>query len=63
MKHLHSELPKDIQCGSYTSLKELAKELPAKLKSGDILLIKGSFYLTRLYHFTQHLREGTLDAI
>jgi UDP-N-acetylmuramoyl-tripeptide--D-alanyl-D-alanine ligase len=63
MKHLQAELPKDKQYGNYTSLKELAKELPIKLESGDILLIKGSFYLTRLFYFTQHLREGTLDAI
>lgn len=63
MQNLQVALPKDKQYGSYTSLKELAKELPNKLESGDILLIKGSFYLTRLFYFTQHLREGTLDAI
>jgi UDP-N-acetylmuramoyl-tripeptide--D-alanyl-D-alanine ligase len=63
MKHLQETLPDNKQYGHYISLKELAKDLPIKLKSDDILLIKGSFYLTKLYHFTQHLREGTLDAL
>ena len=63
MKHLHKSLPTQKQYGSYFTLKELAIDLPNKLKNGDILLIKGSFYLTRLYYFTQHLREGTLSAL
>lgn len=63
MSYLHEILPKDKQYGSYLNLKDLAKDLPDKLKDNDIVLIKGSFYLTRLYYFTQHLIEGTLNAL
>jgi UDP-N-acetylmuramoyl-tripeptide--D-alanyl-D-alanine ligase len=63
MRHLSESLPNNTEYGSYLDLKELARVLPTKLESGDVLLIKGSFYLTRLYYFTQHLREGTLDAL
>ncbi len=63
MSIMQNELPKDKRLGSYFDLKDLAKDLPDKLLSGDILLIKGSFYLTRLYEFTKHLSEGTLHAL
>lgn len=60
---LHDTLPMEKQFGKYINLKDLAKDLPEKLNNGDILLIKGSLYLTRLYYFTEHLLEGTLDAL
>ncbi len=63
MSVIHEALPQDKQFGSYLSLKDLAQALPSKLLTGDILLIKGSFYLTKLYGFTKHLSEGTLHAL
>lgn len=63
MSKLHDVLPEDKQFGKYLDLKDLARDLPGKLIENDIVLIKGSFYLTRLYYFTQHLIEGTLDAV
>ena len=63
MGELFLTLPEEIRLGSYKELKTLARDLPNLLQNGDILLIKGSHYLTRLYYFTQHLVEGTLDAI
>ena len=63
MAIMQDKLPKDKQIGSYFDLKDLAKDLPDKLLAGDVLLIKGSFYLTRLYEFTKHLSEGTLHVL
>jgi len=63
MGMLHETLPKEKQFGSYLTLKDLAAALPDKLLPNDILLIKGSYHLTKLYHFTKHLMEGTLDAL
>lgn len=63
MQHLQKALPIEVQYGSYLNLKDLAQDLPEKLLDGDVLLIKGSFYLTKLYHFTQHLIDGTLDKV
>lgn len=63
MKDLYEVLPEDKKLGHYLTLKDLAAELPSKLLDGDILLIKGSFYLTNLYKFTKHLSEGTLHAL
>ncbi|MCT4634791.1 MAG: UDP-N-acetylmuramoyl-tripeptide--D-alanyl-D-alanine ligase [Rickettsiales bacterium] len=63
MSNLYETLPEDKKLGKYLTLKELALELPDKLANGDVLLIKGSFYLTKLYWFTQHLMDGTLDII
>lgn len=63
MGELFKTLPKEIQLGAYKDLKTLAKDLPDLIQENDVLLIKGSFYLTRLFHFTQHLIEGTLDAV
>ena len=63
MSKLHEALPQSKRLGSYSNLKDLAKDLPDKLIDGDILLIKGSLYLTNLYGFTKHLSEGTLHAL
>ena len=63
MQALYKELPIEKQHGCYLTLETLKNDISNKLKNGDILLIKGSFYLTRLYYFTQHLIEGTLDAL
>lgn len=63
MQNLYAALPEDKKLGSYLTLKDLALELPNKLETGDILLIKGSFYLTKLYGFTKHLVDGTLDLL
>jgi UDP-N-acetylmuramoyl-tripeptide--D-alanyl-D-alanine ligase len=63
MKDLYESLPKDKQHGNYFTLKELADALPSKLEDADVVLIKGSFYLTKLYEFTNHLINGTLDKI
>lgn len=63
MQALFEALPVDKQYGNYFDAKTLRDELLKKLKDGDVLLIKGSFYLTKLYYFTQHLIEGTLDAL
>ena len=63
MNKLHEALPQSKRLGSYLNLKDLAKYLPDKLIDGDILLIKGSLYLTNLYGFTKHLSEGTLYAL
>ena len=63
MKDLYEALPEEKKLGHYLTLKELAIALPDKLQDGDIVLIKGSFYLTRLYDFTGHLISETLDKI
>ncbi len=63
MRNLYEVLPENKKFGSYLTLKDLANELPNKLIDGDILLIKGSLYLTNLYEFTKHLIEGKLDIL
>lgn len=63
MEDLYNILPSEKRMASITDLKILAKELPSYLQSGDILLIKGSYYLTNLYGFTKHLCENSLDKI
>jgi UDP-N-acetylmuramoyl-tripeptide--D-alanyl-D-alanine ligase len=63
MGQLHQTLTTEIQLGNYLTLAELAKDLPNKLIDGDILLIKGSHYLTNLYGFTKHLIDNTLHSI
>ena len=63
MLNLYEVLPEDKKLGSYLTLKDLAIALPDKLEDGDVLLIKGSLYLTNLYGFTKHLSEGTLDVL
>lgn len=63
MQNLYAALPENKKLGSYLTLKELALDLPNKLETGDALLIKGSFYLTKLYGFTKHLIDGTLNIL
>ena len=63
MGNLYQALPEDRRLGSYLTLKDLAIALPGKLIDGDILLIKGSLYLTNLYGFSKHLSENTLDVL
>lgn len=63
MSNLYEDLPEAKKLGQYLTLKELALELPDKLEEKDILLIKGSLYLTKLYGFTKHLMDGTLDVL
>lgn len=61
MQSLYQALPEEKKLGKYLHLKDLAQALPNLLETGDILLIKGSFYLTKLYYFTKYLSEGNLD--
>lgn len=63
MKSLYETLPVEVQLGHFTSLDELGKALPSLLEQEDVLLIKGSYYLTNLYHFTQKLKNGTLNVV
>jgi UDP-N-acetylmuramoyl-tripeptide--D-alanyl-D-alanine ligase len=63
MNYLYKTLPLEKRMGSYFHLKDLAKALPDKLANGDILLIKGSYYLTNLYKFTEHLIQGDLSSL
>ena len=59
MKALYEVLPEELKLGHFTSLDSLEKEFPSLINDGDTVLIKGSYYLTNLYHFTQKLREGS----
>lgn len=63
MKDLYEVLPEEKKLGHYLTLKELAKNLADMLQNNDILLMKGSLYLTNFYGFTEHLIKGTLDKI
>lgn len=63
MEDLYNVLPIEKRIASISDLKTLSKELPGYLKSDDVLLIKGSYYLTNLYGFVKHLYENSLDKI
>lgn len=63
MEDLYNILPVGKRIASIRDLKTLAKKLPGYLKSDDVLLIKGSYYLTNLYGFVKHLYEDSLDKI
>ncbi|MEK6734128.1 MAG: Mur ligase family protein, partial [Pseudomonadota bacterium] len=63
MEDLFNELPEEKRLGIYYDHKSLAKGVSDKLLENDILLIKGSFYLTRLFEFTRYLIEDKLEEI
>ncbi len=62
MKDLYDVLPEEKKINCYFTLKELALALPHNIMDGDVLLIKGSFYATNLFGFTQKLIENKLDT-